>query len=223
MISTNVFVDLQLLWLASLALLHAASGQEQLLTQTQTRTVRLVLMPKSVDNPFFDPAGEGCMDKAASITRVSSDSVQVTCNYTGPPDEVDDASGALQAQMVRQLLADNAMDALAISVRSVDVVGPAIQEVLAAGIPVVTFDSDAPDSGRLCFIGTDNYVSGFRRSCNRRRTATVATYLLGSKLAAGYSVYSSTCLFSFLSLIFLLAECFSSYVFSSSEAKSGNC
>jgi ribose transport system substrate-binding protein len=61
--------------------------------------------------------------------------------------------------MVMDLIETNAMDALAIAVRSDEVVGPAIKQAVAKGIPVVTFDSDAPGTGRLCYIGTDNYVS----------------------------------------------------------------
>ena len=35
-----------------------------------------------------------------------------------------------------------------------------IDQAVAAGIPVVTVDSDAPASKRLFFIGTDNYHAG---------------------------------------------------------------
>ena len=37
---------------------------------------------------------------------------------------------------------------------------PAIDKAMARGIPVITFDSDAPDSQRLCFAGTNNYEAG---------------------------------------------------------------
>ena len=37
---------------------------------------------------------------------------------------------------------------------------PEIDAAVAAGIPVVTMDSDAPTSKRLMFIGTDNYEAG---------------------------------------------------------------
>jgi len=35
-----------------------------------------------------------------------------------------------------------------------------INQATKAGIPVITVDSDAPDSQRLCFIGTDHYQLG---------------------------------------------------------------
>jgi ribose transport system substrate-binding protein len=36
-----------------------------------------------------------------------------------------------------------------------------IDKAVAAGVPVVTIDSDAPSSRRLFFIGTNNYQAGF--------------------------------------------------------------
>ncbi len=36
-----------------------------------------------------------------------------------------------------------------------------VGKALKAGIPVITFDTDAPDSGRLLYVGTDNYKAGF--------------------------------------------------------------
>jgi ribose transport system substrate-binding protein len=38
--------------------------------------------------------------------------------------------------------------------------GPEINKAIAAGIPVITIDSDAPDSQRLYFIGTNNLEAG---------------------------------------------------------------
>jgi ribose transport system substrate-binding protein len=36
-----------------------------------------------------------------------------------------------------------------------------IDKAIAAGVPVITIDSDAPSSKRLFFIGTNNYQAGF--------------------------------------------------------------
>jgi ribose transport system substrate-binding protein len=36
----------------------------------------------------------------------------------------------------------------------------AINQAIAAGVPVITADSDSPDSKRILFIGTDNYRAG---------------------------------------------------------------
>jgi ribose transport system substrate-binding protein len=35
-----------------------------------------------------------------------------------------------------------------------------IDAAIAQGVPVITMDADAPESGRLAFVGTDNYKAG---------------------------------------------------------------
>ena len=47
-----------------------------------------------------------------------------------------------------------------VSATDASVIGPDIDAALHAGIPVITLDSDAPDSKRLFFIGTDNFNAG---------------------------------------------------------------
>lgn len=37
---------------------------------------------------------------------------------------------------------------------------PVINQAIAAGIPVISFDSDAPDSQRYAYLGTSNYEAG---------------------------------------------------------------
>ncbi len=47
-----------------------------------------------------------------------------------------------------------------VSVADPAVIKDSINEAIAAGIPVITIDSDAPTSKRLFFIGTNNYQAG---------------------------------------------------------------
>jgi ribose transport system substrate-binding protein len=47
-----------------------------------------------------------------------------------------------------------------VSVADPSLMGPEINKAIAAGIPVITIDSDAPDSERLYFIGTNNLEAG---------------------------------------------------------------
>src|SRR5947209_7082978 len=47
-----------------------------------------------------------------------------------------------------------------VSVTDVNLLSADIAQALAAGIPVVTVDADAPGSKRLFFVGTDNYNAG---------------------------------------------------------------
>lgn len=65
-----------------------------------------------------------------------------------------------QSQMIEQLLAA-AIDGIAISPIDPEGQAPVLQEA-ARGTNLVTFDSDSPVPGRLCFVGTDNYAAGRR-------------------------------------------------------------
>jgi ribose transport system substrate-binding protein len=47
-----------------------------------------------------------------------------------------------------------------VSVADAKLLAPDINSALQQGIPVITVDSDAPDSKRLFFVGTDNYNAG---------------------------------------------------------------
>lgn len=48
-----------------------------------------------------------------------------------------------------------------VSASSADMLGAPIAEAIAAGVPVITVDSDAPNSQRLFFLGTNNLAAGF--------------------------------------------------------------
>jgi ribose transport system substrate-binding protein len=48
-----------------------------------------------------------------------------------------------------------------LSVADASVLKDSIDKAIAAGVPVITIDSDAPSSKRLFFIGTNNYQAGF--------------------------------------------------------------
>jgi ribose transport system substrate-binding protein len=51
-------------------------------------------------------------------------------------------------------------DGIAISVLNADLMTSAIDKAIDAGIPVITWDSDAPKSKRIAFYGVDDYKSG---------------------------------------------------------------
>ena len=70
-------------------------------------------------------------------------------NYD-PAAERDSFEGALQKKPTGIL----------VSVADPNVMKDSIDKAIAAGIPVITIDSDAPSSKRLFFIGTNNYEAG---------------------------------------------------------------
>ena len=65
-----------------------------------------------------------------------------------------------QLRMAERLAKEKDVSAVAVAMLNYSKAGGAIRQILDAGIPVVTFDTDAPDSGRSFFIGTNNQVAG---------------------------------------------------------------
>lgn len=107
-----------------------------------------VLISANLQVPYWQAAGAG-FSKAASDMKVRSD-------FQGPQTydtkaERDALDAAVQRKATGILLA----------VTDPALLKDSIDKAVAAGIPVITVDSDAPASKRLFFIGTNNYQAGF--------------------------------------------------------------
>ena len=123
---------------AALAVVTMASPA---LAQTK---YRFVIVPKAMNNPFFDVARDGCLKRAKELGNVE-------CIYKGPIEH----EPATEAQIIQDFITQK-VDGMAISVADVAAMTKSIEAATAAGIPVVTFDADAPGSKRLAYIGTNN-------------------------------------------------------------------
>jgi ribose transport system substrate-binding protein len=64
-------------------------------------------------------------------------------------------ANALQEAIQRRV------NGIVVSVADKDLLKPAINTAIVAGIPVICFDSDAPESKRLAVVTTDNYQAGY--------------------------------------------------------------
>lgn len=64
-----------------------------------------------------------------------------------------------EARAIEQLIAKG-VSGILVTAGDATTLNPAINKAASRGIPVITFDSDAPDSKRLCFAGTNNYEAG---------------------------------------------------------------
>ncbi|HUF46300.1 MAG TPA: substrate-binding domain-containing protein [Vicinamibacterales bacterium] len=75
--------------------------------------------------------------------------------YRGPdrPDE-------LRQKEILESFISQQVDGIAISVLNAEFLTSTINRAIDAGIPVVTWDSDAPESNRFAFYGVDDYQSG---------------------------------------------------------------
>lgn len=78
-----------------------------------------------------------------------------------------------QLQMLEAFIAQK-FDGIAIAPSDPSAVIPTIKKALQLGIPVITLDTDTPESGRYVYIGTNNYSAGYL-------AGTVMKELLGGK------------------------------------------
>lgn len=113
-------------------------------TPVLAQTYKFAVVPKAMNNPFFDVARDGCMKRAKELGNVE-------CIYNGPIEH----EPATQAQIIQDFITQK-VDGMAISVADVAAMTKSIDAAAAAGIPVITFDADAPGSKRIAYIGTNN-------------------------------------------------------------------
>lgn len=125
----------------------AVAGMTATVAQAQNYTFAVI--PKAMNNPFFDLTRDGCLKRAAELGNVE-------CLYRGPIEH----EPASQSQIIDDFITQG-VDGLAISVSDAAAATTVIEKAVAAGIPVITFDSDAADAPRASYIGTNNYDFGF--------------------------------------------------------------
>jgi ribose transport system substrate-binding protein len=126
------------------AMMAAASAQAE---------YTFALVPKNMNNPFFDQARDGCM-KAESESAGA-----FKCEYIGPGEH---GGGDEQVQIVLDLVAKG-VDGIAVAPANAAAMAVALQAAKEANIPVLTWDSDVlPENKdlRLAYIGTHNYEIG---------------------------------------------------------------
>jgi ribose transport system substrate-binding protein len=111
------------------------------------------LVPKNMNNPFFDQARDGCK-KAESESNGAFE-----CMYIGPGEH---GGGEEQVQIVQDLVAKK-VDGIAVSPSNAAAMAVALQAAKEANIPVLTWDSDMlPENKdlRIAYVGTKNYDIG---------------------------------------------------------------
>ncbi|MCC6285677.1 MAG: substrate-binding domain-containing protein [Phycisphaerales bacterium] len=131
------------------------------------------VIAKSTSNKIFLPVEKGAKDAAAALSAELG--IEVSVIWQTPPNE----DAKLQSEYITNLASQ--CDGIAISVSDANMLTQAIDGVVAKGVQVVTFDSDAPDSARFAYFGIDNYEAGRRlmdelaTSMNREGVVAVLT------------------------------------------------
>ena len=117
------------------------------------KTFTIAMIAKSSTNPVFLSGRQGAEAAAKELT--DSTGVQVKIDWLTPPNE----DAAVQAQRIAQAV-NAGDDAILFSASEAGKVVGAIDEAVARGVPVMTFDSDVPTSKRFSFYGGDDQAIG---------------------------------------------------------------
>lgn len=109
------------------------------------------LVPKAMNNPFFDLARDGCQ-------KADEELDDVTCEYIGPSEHTE----LEQVQIVEDLITKG-VDGIAVAPSNAPAMAKALEDAKEAGIPVMTWDSDLLEEDkdlRVTYVGTYNYDIG---------------------------------------------------------------
>lgn len=114
------------------------------------QTVRLGMIFQSAETPAIQIAASGARQTAQKL------------QYLGVQIELREVHGRDTLQVFRQIedLLEWKVDGLAIASDNTPELTRRISMLHNQGISVVNFNTDCPGSGRLCFIGMDNYRAG---------------------------------------------------------------
>ena len=112
------------------------------------RKLRFAVIPKALDIPVFNYAKIGAEREAAALGNVE-------ILWRGP-----ERADELRQKEILESFITQKVDGIAISVLNGDFLSSTIDRAIEAGIPVVTWDSDAPKSKRIAFYGVDDFKSG---------------------------------------------------------------
>src|SRR5690349_7179658 len=117
------------------------------------KPIRIAMIAKSSTNPVFLSARRGAETAAKDLTGRTG--VPIEIMWLTPPQE----DGQIQAQRIAQAVNEGAT-AVLISCSDAGKVTGAINDAVARGVPVMTFDSDAAQSKRFSYYGVDDRQLG---------------------------------------------------------------
>ncbi|MFP4344826.1 MAG: substrate-binding domain-containing protein [Anaerolineales bacterium] len=110
-------------------------------------------IPKALNNPVFEVGRDGAFLKAQELSEQTGTNVEVV--YVAPVQ----SDAAEQSRVVEDVIA-RGVDGIGISCNDPTACEDPINKAVEAGIPVMTWDSDSPDSQRFTYLGVDNYEGG---------------------------------------------------------------
>jgi ribose transport system substrate-binding protein len=113
------------------------------------KPIRIAMIAKSSTNPVFLSARRGAETAAKDLSGRIGTPIELI--WLTPPQE----DGQIQAQRIAQAVNEGA-NAVLLSCSDAGKVTGAINDAVARGVPVMTFDSDAAQSKRFSYYGVDD-------------------------------------------------------------------
>jgi ribose transport system substrate-binding protein len=117
-------------------------------TPAGRQRLRFMVIPKAIDLPVFNYAKVGAERQAKEYGNVD-------ILWNGPT-----SADQLKQKEILESAIMQKVDGIAISTLNGDFLTETIDKAVEAGIPVVTWDSDAPRSKRIAFYGVDDFAGG---------------------------------------------------------------
>jgi ribose transport system substrate-binding protein len=121
----------------------------------QAKKIKLGMVAKSQSNAVFQAGYAGALAAAKELGPKYG--AEVTIDWQTPADE----DAQKQAQAI-EALTGSGVQGIMVSCTEARTVTPAIDNAIRRGIPVMCFDSDAPQSKRFAYYGTDDVSCGQR-------------------------------------------------------------
>ena len=134
-------------------LLLAASLAAALAGSAAERELIIGLVAKSQGNPVFQAARVGAEDAAKALS--AKHKMKIKIDWRTPNEE----DAQKQAEAIEQLVLAGA-EGIAVSCSDANKLTDAINRAVDNGVPVATFDSDAPASKRFVTYGVDDIDCG---------------------------------------------------------------
>jgi ribose transport system substrate-binding protein len=152
-------------------LLAAGVALGPALAAAAPRTITLGLVAKSQGNPVFQAARVGAEDAAREIGARRN--LDIRIDWRTPNEE----DAQKQAEAIEQLVLAGA-EGIAVSCSDANKLADAIDRAVDNGVPVATFDSDAPASKRFVTYGVDDL------DCGRQTMAALVRVMKGRGIVA---------------------------------------
>ena len=115
--------------------------------------ITIAWIPKALNNPVFEIGRVGAMKKAEELSKAGPIPVEIVYAASVKSDIAE------QTAVMEDVIAKG-VDAIGVSCNDPTGCEDPIQKAQDAGIEVMTWDSDSPDSGRFTYLGVDNYEGG---------------------------------------------------------------